>query len=474
MSRIKFGTDGWRAVVGQDFNLKNVAAVAQAISDYLNRTKPQAARGKKEVVVGYDTRRLSKQSAQLISQVLAANNLKVILSERPLPTPAVSFAVRRRKCAAGVMVTASHNPPRFNGIKIKDAQGSSVESVVTDQVEELVFKNQPRKLSRQQAKKKRLLKITDLVTGYLQFLVAYLHLPTLNKGRLRVLVDSMHGSADSYIARILKSSHCQVKTIHRSFDPSFGGVKPEPIQPCLTEAAATIRKEGFALGLATDGDADRIAALDAKGRFINPQQIISLLALYLIRCRKLTGGLVKTISGTSLIDKIAQKYHLRVYNTPVGFKHISDLMQKKDILIGGEEGGGIGFKNYLPERDGILGGLLLLEMLIAENKSLEDLLKDTAAEFGSFVYLRKDLHSRQQDKSKIRAKLQALRRRKTFFNLKIAKIEDYDGLKFCLVEGSWILFRLSGTEPILRIYAESSSLTKTKALISEGTKWIRN
>ncbi|GAH12649.1 unnamed protein product, partial [marine sediment metagenome] len=209
---------------------------------------------------------------------------------------------------------------------------------------------------------------------------------------------------------------------------------------------------------------------DSRGRFINPQQVISLLLLHLLRHRKLKGAVVKTIAGTSLLERIAKKYKLKIYETPVGFKHIAELMLKKDILIGGEEAGGIGFKNYLPERDGILAGLLLLEMMLAENKSITALLKETEKEFGRYFYLRKDLKCPPHDKDKVRARLANLRKRKSFLRIKINKVEAYDGLKFYLVDGSWILFRLSGTEPLLRIYAESSSLTKTRRLIAEGAK----
>ena len=479
MSRqIKFGTDGWRAVVGKDFNLKNVAAVAQAISDYLLRdTCLPAGRARcpmrnRKVAVGYDLRRLSLQAARLISQVLAANKIRVILSDRPLPTQAISYAVKSLKCTAGIMVTASHNPPRFNGIKIKGAFGGSVEKEVTDEIEKFIFQHRPVKVPFSQAKKKNLLKTANLVCDYLKFLTSYLDMPLLKKGRLKILVDPMHGTANSYITMVLKNTSCKVTTIHQEHDFSFGGVKPEPIESCLKEASSLMKERYFDVGLACDGDADRIAALDSQGRFINPQQVISLLLLHFIRHRRAKGAVVKTISGTSLLERIAKKYGLKIYETPVGFKHICHLMQKKDILIGGEEGGGIGFKNYLPERDGILGGLLLVEMLVANNKPLTALLEEMQREFGSYVYLRKDLRCRACEKAKVRARLSGMRKQKTFFGMKIIKIKDYDGLKFYLAGGSWILFRLSGTEPILRIYAEAESKTKTRKLIAAGKELL--
>lgn len=469
---IKFGTDGWRAVIGRDFNLRNVEAVAQAISDYIIQNIKRGRAQDVKVAVGYDTRRLSREAARCITRVLTANHIDVILSNQPLPTQAISYTVRSSGCAAGIMVTASHNPARFNGIKVKSNFGGTIETGVSNKIEELIFKRKPVKISVRKAQKINLLNISNLVPDYLNFLKSYLDLGLLKKGHLKVLVDSMHGTADAYIARILKGTPCKVTTIHRDRDFAFGGIKPEPIQSCLGEAAFLMRQRHFDIGLACDGDADRIAALDPRGRFINPQQIISLLLLHLIRYRKLKGAVVKTISGTALLDKIARRYKLKVYETPVGFKHISYLMQKRDILIGGEEAGGIGFKNYLPERDGLLSGLLLLEMLIAQNKSITTLLKDMQREFGRYIYLRKDIKCPPEAKHKVKSKLAKMGRRKTFLDARIVKVKDYDGLKFHLENESWILFRLSGTEPVLRIYAESDSLARTGSLIAEGERML--
>ena len=466
---IKFGTDGWRGIIGKDFNLKNVEAVAQAISDYLTQYAIRNTQYAK-VVVGYDTRRLSREAAKRIAQVLTTNKIKVILSDRPLPTQTVSFTVRQQKCTAGIMVTASHNPARFNGIKIKGPFGGAVENKVTDAIEKNLFRRRPEKMPLHLARRKGLLKKADLVSPYLKFLQSYLDMPLLKKGRLKVLIDSMHGTGNGYIAAVLKESGCKITTIHRDFNSSFGGIKPEPIQSCLKEASAVIKRGHFDIGLATDGDGDRIAALDSQGGYISPQQIISLLLLHFIRNRKLKGAVVKTIAGTSLLERIAKKYKLKIYETPVGFKHIAALMLKKDILIGGEEAGGIGFKNYLPERDGMLGGLLLLEMLLAENKSIKALLEETEKEFGRYCYLRKDFKCLPHDKDKVKARLANLRKRKSFLRIKINKVKAHDGLKFYLASGSWILFRLSGTEPVLRIYAEADNLAKTRSLIVEGEK----
>lgn len=477
--RIKFGTDGWRALIGKDFNLNNVGAVAQAIADYLTQNanrKPKTANHKPKaikIVVGYDTRKLSRESARHISGVLAANKIKVILSQQPLPTPVISYTVRALRLSAGIMVTASHNPSQFNGIKIKGNFGGPVESVITKKIESFISRRKPMKIPLGLAQKRGLLKIRDLVPQYLKFLQSYLDWPLLEKGRLRILVDSMHGTADSYIAKILKKTSSRVTTVHQNYDFTFGGIKPEPIRSCLKEASSLMKKKNFDLALATDGDADRIAALDEQGRFVNPQQIMSVLLQYLVKYRKLKGAVVKTVAGTSLLERITKKYGLKIYETPIGFKHISDLMQKKDVLIGGEEAGGIGFKNYLPERDGILSGLLLLEALLANKKTITALLQDLEKEFGRYVYLRRDIKCLSAQKEKVRSALAKMRRRKVFLGSRIKKIKEYDGLKFYLASESWILFRLSGTEPVLRIYAESDSISKTKTLIAEGVRLLK-
>jgi phosphomannomutase len=470
--KIKFGTDGWRAIIGEDFNLNNVEVVAQAIADYLVHSRQCPAVHSIKVAVGYDNRRLSPQTARRIAQILSANGIKVILCPRPLPTQAISYTVRALRCTAGIMVTASHNPACFNGIKIKGTFGGPVEKEVTDKIEQLIHRHRPNKISLAQAQERGLLEITDLVKDYLKFLRSYLDMPLLKTGGLKILVDSMYGTADSYIAAILKDTPCKVTTIHHKRDVSFGAVKPEPIRSGLKEAASLIKTDGFDLGLATDGDADRIAALDAQGRFVSPQQIISLLALHLIRYRRLNGAIVKTIAGTVVLERIAKRYKLKVYETPIGFKHISALMQSRDILIGGEEAGGIGFKNYIPERDGILAGLLLLEAMLVQNKSLGALLRDMEKEFGRYFYIRKDLKCKSAGKDRVARRLKRIGSQKRFSGTRIKTVKAYDGLKLCLADESWILFRLSGTEPVLRIYAESESLDRTRGLISEGEKIV--
>lgn len=466
-NQIKFGTDGWRGIIGKDFKLGNVRIVAQAISDYFRRDGQSPC-----IAVGYDTRKLSRESAMCIARVFAGNGIKVTLSDRAVPSQTVSYTVRYRKCAAGVMVTASHNPPRYNGIKIKGSFGGPVGAEVTSEIEQFLFRSKPVEITLPKAEQLNLVKSVNLMNDYLSFLRAYLDMAVFNKTPLNILVDSMHGTGAAYIAGMLQGTRVEVTTARARRDCSFGGVNPEPVAGNLKQTARLMRRGGYDVCLVTDGDADRVAALDAAGEFISPQQIIALLLLHLLRYRKMRGGVVKTISGTALLEQIAQKYNLKVYETPVGFKHISSLMETEDILIGGEEGGGIGVKNYLPERDGLLAGLLLLEMMLVNNKPIAELLKEMAGEFGQYVYLRKDITYTLNEKPEITAKFEGIRNLKTFAGQEVAKVKDYDGIKLCLANGEWILFRLSGTEPLTRIYAESSSREETERLIEAGKKLL--
>ncbi|MFH1245889.1 MAG: phosphoglucomutase/phosphomannomutase family protein [Candidatus Omnitrophota bacterium] len=466
--QIKFGTDGWRGVIGKDFNLKNVQIAAQAVSAYFSKMSSKTPC----IAVGYDTRRLSRESAVRIAQVFAGNGIEVILSDRAVPSQVISYTVRYRRCTAGVMVTASHNPARYNGLKIKGGFGGPVEEEVTREIERMLFKSKPARITLQKARRLKLVKINNLLSDYSVFLRAYMDVSIFNKVPLKVLVDSMHGAGGFYIARLLKGTQVQVTTVRARRDPSFGGVNPEPIEKNLQKTSLLMRRSSFDICLVTDGDADRIAALDSRGEFISPQRIISLLLLHLLRYRKLTGAVVKTISGTSLLERIAQKYGLEVYETPVGFKHISSLMEKKNVLIGGEEAGGIGVKNYLSERDGLLCGLLLLEMMAVNNKSIIELLKEMEEEFGQYVYLRKDITCTLEEKTKIKAGIDSMHGLKTFSGRKVSGMKDYDGTKLYLDNGAWILFRLSGTEPIVRIYTEAATRDEAENLILAGTELL--
>ncbi len=467
-NEIKFGTDGWRGVISDNFTFENVRAVAQAIGDWLNR-KLVTKNKIKKVIVGFDTRFLSADYARAVSAVLAANGILVVLSDRATPTPTVSFSVERMGFDAGVMITASHNPAQFNGIKIKTSTGAAAPVSVTQTVEGFLFKNKIKSLDLNTAIKSGRIRVKDLIKAYVDFLKKYIDLKRIRNQKFKVLVDAMHGSGNSFIADVLKGTSINLTLMRSGINPSFEGKRPEPTVENLEEILKLMKEESFDLGLVLDGDADRIAAVEPGGKFIHPQKILGLLALHLFQDRGLKGGIVKTIAGTTMIDNIAKKLNLKLYETPVGFKYISDLMVNEDILVGGEEAGGMGFKNYIPERDGTLAGLLLLEMMVFRRKSMEKIVKEMEDEFGRYYYRRFDLKTQKQNIS-----LEKLKRIKSILGKEVVNLKDFDGVKLICNDESWLMFRASGTEPLVRVYAEAKSSQRASALIEYGEKLIKS
>lgn len=452
--KIKFGTDGWRGIIGKSYTFWNLKIVSQAVADYLRKGK--------RVAVGFDTRFMSDSFAKTCAQVLKNNGIKVTLSDRPIPTPALSFAVKSRRMDLGVMITASHNPAEYNGLKIKIPSGGAAGPEVTQKIESYLGKTPVKDYGVASGSIER----KDLVSDYVKFVRRYIDLKRIKEKRFKVLVDAMYGSSDRLIAQILQDTKIKLEFIHSEINPSFGGLRPEPVEENLEELKMQVIKGKFDLGIALDGDADRIAAFATGGIFIHPQKILGLLALHLYQGRNWSGGIVKTICGTAMIDHIAKFLKVKLYETPVGFKYISQLMEKKDILIGGEEAGGIGFRSYIPERDGTVAGLLLLEMMAYRNKDILEILHDTEKQFGRYYYLREDLQLKQRHqphKEDLPRKL---------LGKKVVQIKDYDGLKLILEDESWLMLRTSGTEPIVRIYSEAKNLPQAKRLLSLGKNLI--
>lgn len=470
-SEIRFGTDGWRGVISEAFTFKNVSVVAQAISEWIIRSARRRGSALNRVAVGYDTRFLSAEYAQHLSCVLAANGLEVYLSDASIPTPALSFGVLKTQSAAGVMITASHNPARFNGIKIKTAQGGGASREITDEVEGCLYQSDVKKMDFEGALQEKRIVFHDYREAYVRFLRRYIDFKRIKDSRLKVLTDVMHGSGNGLMARILQGTRVRLSLMRDTIDPTFEGSKPEPVAELLTVLMARMKKEKFDLGLVLDGDADRVAAVTADGEFIPPQKILGLLILHLFRNRGQKGGIVKTICGTTMIDHIAESLNLKLYETPVGFKYISDLMTSEEILIGGEEAGGIGFPGYIPERDGTLAGLLLLEMMVYHKKTIKKIIRQMEKEFGRYYYERLDLKLDRKgaDQGVDLDKLKAIRR---ILEKKVVETKDFDGLKLICEDESWLMFRPSGTEPLVRIYAEAASATKARQLIQYGKSLI--
>ncbi len=456
---IKFGTDGWRGIISDNFTFANVRKVARAIAVYYNRLSG----GKTAIAVGYDTRFLSERYAAAAAEVLSDNGVNVVISDRAVPTPTLSYAVKKRGLTAGVMITASHNPAAYNGIKIKTAAGGAAGVEVTSEVERIL--EQPEKCC---SGAKGKIEEKDFTGDYVAFLRKYVDLGLFKKKKFKVVMDPMHGSGNGFIADVLKGTAVELQFLRREVNPSFEGLRPEPVLENLLGTQKYIKQGKFDLGLVLDGDADRIAAFAGSGEFIIPQKVLALLVLHLIQDRGMSGGVVKTIVGTNLMDNVCSALDLKLYETPVGFKYISELMLKEDILVGGEEAGGMGFKNYIPERDGTLAGLLLLEMMACRKKNMLAILQEMEKEYGRYYYLRDDMKL----ESGLDVDVMRFKSTGSLLGKKVVQTKDYDGLKLICEDGSWLMFRGSGTEPIMRIYAEAKSLKRSKELLGEGRRMI--
>jgi len=465
---IRFGTDGWRAVISDTFTFENVAIVAQAIADWIRCDLKKAANKNKTVAIGYDTRFMSGDYARIVARILAANKIEVLLADSPVPTPALSFGVPHNGCVCGVMITASHNPYQFNGVKIKTAQGGGAGKDITDVVESYLCQTPVATMSFTEAKDNKLIKMFDFKKDYLAFIKNYINLKKIKNARFKVLMDAMHGSGNSLIADVLKGTKIRLSLMREDINPFFDGKKPEPVIEYLDGILGRVKKEKFDLGLVLDGDADRIAAVAKGGEFIHPQKILGLLILHLVRNHGRQGGVVKTICGTTMIDKIAEKLNLKLFETPVGFKYISDLMVSETIVAGGEEAGGMGFQDYIPERDGTLAGLLLLEMMIYNKKDIKKIVHDMEKEFGRYYYERSDVKL-----SKGSFDLDKIKKITRLLGKKVVNIKTFDGVKLICEDESWLMLRPSGTEPLVRVYSEAKSQTRAKQLIKYGDKLVR-
>jgi phosphomannomutase len=457
MEPIHFGTDGWRGVIADDFTFANVERAAQAIATTL---PPDAERS---VLVAYDGRFLSAAFAARVAEVMAGNDWKIRLSTGPVPTPAASVGVRHFGCAGGVVVTASHNPPRFNGIKLKAAFGGSAPPTLTGQVEQAVDRAPVRLLPLAEAQSRGRIVRVDLVPIYLDALLARLDVTRRPPRPLEVVSDSLHGACRELRAEILPRPWGTVHSLHGALDPLFGGLSPEPIPPQLDPLAETVTRLGADVGLATDGDGDRLGVIGPRGEYISPHQVLALLTLHLHRNRGWRGEVAKGFAVGVQVDRVCQALGLPLHVTPIGFKHIAELMLSRDILIGGEESGGFGIRGHLPERDGLLSALLLVEMMVAEGKGLADLIGELEALAGPAVYRRRDRYLPPAEGPRLSMCL-AQASPERLAGRRVVRIEDLDGRKFWLEDGAWVVVRPSGTEPVLRVYIEASTAEEVETL----------
>ena len=465
--KIKFGTDGWRGVIAEDFTDDNLRIVIHAIVRYVARAEKPGS----EILVGFDTRFGSERFARVAAETVAAAGAPVWLSADACPTPAISLLVRLRGAAAGIQITASHNPYRWSGVKLKASYGSSASAAIVAQVEgelEKVLRDGVPRLPPQ----KDLIHSLDVRAPYLEALDRLVDWERLRSSKFRFLIDPMHGAGRGLLRDLFRRHGIEAGEIRGNRDPLFGGVNPEPIEPHVEALRQAVRAGGYDAGFAFDGDADRIGAIDRDGTFITPHQIFSILLWHLAGTRKLSGGVVKTFSTTKMIDKISAKFGRQVWETPVGFKYVCDRMLESDVLLGGEESGGIATKLHLPERDATVSALLLAEVMAWHGKRLGDLVAMLHHEFGEHHYGRVDLTVKDGQKEKAIERF-ADTKFTRFLDWPIARREDMDGVKVYLGDVGWAMVRASGTEPMLRIYAETTGVKTTKRVLDEVTALVR-
>lgn len=476
---IQFGTDGWRAVISDTFTFQNLRQVTQAIADavasdeWLNNSHSGPKPDPRRMVVGFDTRFLSDRYAVEASRVLAANGYKVYLTSADIPTPAVSYSVRHLGAIAGLMITASHNAPRYNGVKLKAAYGGSAVSEQCRRVEVYLNDNEargrgPNLMDYEQARDVGLIERFNPTPSYYDHLRTLIDFDAIADNPQHLVVDSMFGSGRGQIKGILQGSGCEVVEVRGEMNPGFGGIHPEPIAHYLGALAGAIAAGHGRLGIATDGDGDRLGAMDGRGQYVDPHRIMALALKHLVEKRGWQGKIVKTVSTTQMINRLGEKYGLEVIETPVGFNYIADWMLRDDILIGGEESGGISFKGHIPEGDGILMGLLLVEIVATADKPLDELVADLLNEVGPVHYTRLDLRLSRPIQKERMVKELAETAPAEISGISVNDINTMDGIKYLLEDDSWLLIRPSGTEPVLRIYAEASEPERVKALLDHG------
>ncbi len=464
---IQFGTDGWRAVMADTFTFENVARVSQASADYW-RANPVSGSGLR-VVIGYDRRFLSDRFAKITAEVFAGNGYEVVLTPEPTSTPAVSFAVKKLRAIGGVVITASHNPPHFNGFKLKSHYGGPAKPETCAAVEAMLDQNRVQRVAFDEAVKSGRILIRDIRPMHYAAVRKLVDFKLVGRSKLRFAHEALFGVGAGCFDELLGGTSCRVTTLNGNHDPLFGGINPEPIRQNYRLSSGWLRRHPHDICLVTDGDADRVGGMDGRGGYLSTHQIIALLLMHYIRNRSERGRVIKALTTTSMIDKMCAANGLQLEEVPVGFKHICGEMVKGGVMLGGEESGGIGFAGHIPERDGIAAGLMLLEMLAVERVSVNKLVAKMVREFGPHCYDRHDIHYPLEKRPELMAHL-AANPPERLLKSPVEKIHTYDGVKFVAADSSWLMLRGSGTEPVLRIYAEAGSEARVKQLLAAGHK----
>ncbi len=467
---IKFGTDGWRGIIADDFTFENVRRVAGAIASYVLKYEDS----QQGVFVGYDTRFASPGAARVAAEIIAGAGIPVKLANDFVPTPAVSYAVKQQNAAGGVMVTSSHNPWNWNGVKFKGKFGGSATPAIMKKVEEELRAGALPKGNRAQIEE------VDLKPAYVRAACRFADMDLIGRTKFKFVVDSMYGSGRGVLTGMFSERGVRHVAIRQELNPLFPDINPEPIEPHTALLQQTVVRERCDAGLATDGDADRIGAVAEDGSFVDSHKIFSILLHWLLQRKKWPGDVVRAFNTTRMIDRIAAKHGRKVHECSIGFKYIADLMMERDILIGGEESGGIGYSRYLPERDGVLNCLLLANVMAEEGKPLGQLVRDLQREFGEHHYGRRDLHISESAKQFAIQRARA-EDTKSLGDYRVIKKEHMDGVKFFLdapTKGNgaeaWVLFRASGTEPLLRLYSEAASPELVREILASGEQFVRN
>ncbi|MBT3362316.1 MAG: phosphoglucomutase/phosphomannomutase family protein [Chloroflexi bacterium] len=468
-SPIKFGTDGWRAVIAKDFTFDNVRICAQAVANYLADVG-LADRG---LVVGYDTRYGSERFADAVAGVIAANGIKTYLCRKALPTPVISHGILTKQAGGAIIITASHNPAEWNGLKYKpDYAGSASPEVISgieSHIPAIAASGNVSAMDLSEGLKKGLIEYIDPFPAYLKQISSLVDIDAIRNAGLNIAVDSMYGAGAGIFRRVLGGGITRITEINRKRNPLFPGINPEPITPNLKKLSKLIAKQGFDVGLATDGDADRIGLMDEKGQFITQLVTYALLALYKLHVMGERGAIVKTITTTDMVYRLGQIYDVPVIETSVGFKYVGPIMIKENALIGGEESGGYGFRGHIPERDGILAALFFLDMMIKLKMKPSQLVAHLYTKVGPHYYNRVDIHFPADQREAIVSRV-ANSNPQQVDGVRVVKIDTFDGYRFRLADTSWLLIRFSGTEPVLRIYAETSSMKRVDSLLDAGKK----
>jgi phosphomannomutase len=463
LPEIKFGTDGWRGVTADDFTYASVRRVAQGTAEYMrSRSKDPLA------VVGYDCRFASEEFARMVADVFAANGVRSLIFDRPSPTQVASWTVIDRKATGAAVITASHNPYLFNGVKYKPETGSSAPTDVIAELEKRIN-------ALQEVEKPDRDRFASLVTvydprpAYYSQVGRIVDLDRIRNAGLRIVHECMHGSGYGYVSELLGGGRTTVVQMHADRNPFFGGLNPEPIPPNIDDAIATMKGGGQDLCILTDGDADRVGIIDEMGRFINQLQVFALLVLHLFDVMGMRGPIVKTVNMTEMVEQLGKQFGVEVYEVPVGFKWVAPKMMETNAVIGGEESGGFGIRGHIPERDGILVGLLFADMIVRRGKPLSRILDDLEQRVGPHAYARHDIHLQREtydrDRKRIVDQL-ASHQPKEVAGVKVVRVRSDDGFKFYLADGSWVLLRTSGTEALIRVYAEARDQAAVEARLA--------